>query len=78
MRGIRVTLHSGNLTTPLYFQSNDTTWNSSTGDGSYIISDYDFKVDVGYNWTLAVMYDSGAETIWSQESSVVTTKISGR
>jgi hypothetical protein len=70
-------MYSGSLTTPTYFETNETTWNSSTGAGSFTITGYVFEVNAKYNWTVAVLYDNGAGTIWSQESSVVSTQISG-
>ena len=76
-RGVRVSFYHGNSSTPTYFQSNETTWNSSTGTGSFIINDYEFEVNAGYNWTVAVLYVYGDETVWSQESSLVSTNISG-
>ena len=75
VRGVQVSMYSGNLST--HFDTNQTTWNASNGAGSFIISDYDFKVNEEYNWTVAVLYDYGDETIWSQKSSNVSTKISG-
>ncbi len=76
IRSVRVSFYPNNLRAAT-FQSNDTKWNSSTGEGSFIVADYEFKVNVGYDWTVAVLYDYGAATLWSQESSVVSTKISG-
>ena len=75
VRGVRVSMYSGNSTT--YFESNETMWNSSTGAGSFIITDHEFEVNGEYNWTVAVLYDFVTGTVWSQESSVVSTKISG-
>ena len=76
VRGVRISMFSGNLSTPTFFETNETTWNPSTGVGSFTI-DHEFKVNEEYNWTVAVLYDYDDETIWSQESSIVSTKISG-
>jgi Na+-transporting NADH:ubiquinone oxidoreductase subunit NqrE len=52
-------------------------WNSFTGAGSFIITDHEFEVNGEYNWTVAVLYDYGNGTVWSQESSILSTMISG-
>jgi hypothetical protein len=74
LRGARISMHSGNTTT--HFETNETTWNSSTGVGSFTVTNYEFKVNEEYNWTVAVLYDYIDGMVWSQESSVVSTKIS--
>jgi hypothetical protein len=68
-------MYSGNSTT--YFESNETMWNSLTGAGSFIITDHEFEVNGEDNWTVAVLYDYGNGTVWSQESSILSTMISG-
>ncbi|CAB4025155.1 protocadherin Fat 4-like, partial [Paramuricea clavata] len=74
VRGVRVSMYSANSTT--YFERNETMWNSFTGAGSFIITDHEFEVNAEYNWTVAVLYDYGNGTVWSQESSILSTMIS--
>ena len=76
VRGVRVSMYPGGSRNATLFETNETMWNSSTGTGYFTINNYEFDVNVLYNWTVAVLYDNNIETIWSQESSAVSTKIS--
>lgn len=76
VRGVRVSMYPGDSRNATFFETNETVWNSSTGAGYFTITNYEFDVNVLYNWTVAVLYDSSNETIWSQESSAVFSKIS--
>ena len=76
MRGVRVSMHHNGSSNATFFETNETMWNSSTGAAYFVINNYEFEVNVLYNWTVAVLYDSGDEMVWSQESSAVLTKVS--
>ncbi|XP_028402439.1 uncharacterized protein LOC114525371 isoform X2 [Dendronephthya gigantea] len=76
VRAVRVSFYPNASNTPILFETNNTSWNASTGKGSFIVPQNEFALNIEYKWTVAVLYNYGDETIWSQESAAVSTKIS--